>query len=123
MEFKVNSGMWGMMFGVPCIVADNFLKLADEAQIKTLIYVLRNNNRICTSDEIARAIGITPEQAEEALLFWEQANVLDSNSSQENKAVFSKRYKIIKKLSFFCHIFHDFIITLLENKAVFCPKN
>ena len=56
MEFKVNSGMWGMMFGVPCIVADNFLKLADEAQIKTLIYVLRNNNRICTSDEIARAI-------------------------------------------------------------------
>lgn len=92
MEFKVNSGMWGMMFGVPCIVADNFLKLADEAQIKTLIYVLRNNNRICTSDEIARAIGITPEQAEEALLFWEQANVLDSNSSQENKAVISNGF-------------------------------
>ena len=32
------------------------------------------------------------------------------------------QYKIIKKLSFFCHVFHDFIITLLENKAVFLSK-
>ncbi|MBR6669386.1 MAG: DnaD domain protein, partial [Ruminococcus sp.] len=78
MEFKVNSGMWGMMFGVPCIVADNFLKLASEAQIKTLIYILRNNNRICTSEEISRAVGITSEQADEAILFWEQANLLSS---------------------------------------------
>jgi len=86
MEFKVNSGMWGMMFGVPCIVADNFLKLASEAQIKTLIYILRNNNRICTSEEISRAVGITSEQADEAILFWEQANLLSSDCFREKNS-------------------------------------
>lgn len=83
MNFNVNSGMWGMMFGVPCIVADNFLKLASEAQIKTLLYILRNNNRICTSEEIARAVGISPEQADEAVMFWEQANVLEAKDRGE----------------------------------------
>ena len=41
MEFKVNCGIWGTMFGVPSIVADNFLKLATGGQIKVLLYLLR----------------------------------------------------------------------------------
>ena len=85
MNFNINSGMWGMMFGVPCIVADNFLKLASEAQIKALLYILRNNGRICTSEEIARAVGISPEQADEAVMFWEQANVLENQGGNEPK--------------------------------------
>lgn len=86
MEFKVNSGAWGSMFGIPCIVADNFLKLASEAQIKVLLYILRNNNRMCSTDEIGRAVGITAEQAEESLIFWQQANVLAESSDSANKS-------------------------------------
>ena len=86
MEFKVNNGAWGSMFGIPCIVADNFLKLASEAQIKVLLYILRNNNRMCSTDEIGRAVGITAEQAEESLIFWQQANVLAESSDSANKS-------------------------------------
>jgi len=51
-DFKTNSGIWGTMFGVPCIVADNFLKLATGEQIKVLLYILRCSGKNCTDELI-----------------------------------------------------------------------
>lgn len=76
MEFKVNSGIWGTMFGVPAIVADNFLKLASSEQIKVLLYVLRHSGNICSDEDIAMNTGVNPAQVNDALLFWQQVNVL-----------------------------------------------
>ena len=76
MEFKVNCGIWGAMFGIPVIVADNFLKLATGDQIKVLLYLLRHSGRMCSSEEISSNTGVSQEAAEEAVLFWQQANVL-----------------------------------------------
>ena len=76
MEFKVNCGIWGSMFGVPSIVADNFLKLASGEQIKVLLYLLRCSGKMCSSDEIAINTGVSVQEAEDAVLFWQQANVL-----------------------------------------------
>lgn len=70
MEFKVNSGVWGTMFGVPAIVADNFLKLASAEQIKVLLYVLRHSGNMCSDEEIAVNTGTTPAQVVDAMLFW-----------------------------------------------------
>ena len=84
MEFKVNSGVWGTMFGVPAIVADNFLKLASAEQIKVLLYVLRHSGNMCSDEEIAVNTGTTPSQVSDAILFWQQANVL---SPQQVSAV------------------------------------
>lgn len=76
MDYKANCGVWGTMFGVPCIVADNLLRLASGEQIKALLFILRNSGKAVTSEEIAAAVGIAPSQAEEAVLFWQQVNVL-----------------------------------------------
>lgn len=76
MEYKVNCGIWGAMFGVPIIVADNFLKLASGDQIKVLLYLLRCSGKICTSEEISTNTGVTVQAAEDAVLFWQQANVI-----------------------------------------------
>lgn len=81
MDLKVNSGVWGTMFGVPCIVADNFLKLASGEQIKVLLYLLRCSGRFVTSDEISMNTGVSPTVAEEAVMFWQQANVLTSENN------------------------------------------
>lgn len=83
MEFKVNCGIWGAMFGVPSIVADNFLKLATGGQIKVLLYLLRCSGKMCSAEDISSNTGVSPEEAEEAVLFWQQANVL---SPQANSA-------------------------------------
>ncbi len=79
MEFKTNSGIWGTMFGVPCIVADNFLKLASDGQIKVLLYILRCSGRAVSAEEISVNTGVAPEQAADAVMFWQQANVLTSD--------------------------------------------
>lgn len=76
MEFKVNSGIWGSMFGVPDVVADNFLKLASGGQIKVLLYILRASGRVCTDEEISMNTGVSVQEAADAVLFWQQANVL-----------------------------------------------
>ena len=59
MEFKANCGVWGTMFGVPCVVADNFLKLATGEQLKVLLYILRCSGRNCSDEEIALNTGIS----------------------------------------------------------------
>ncbi|WP_295089225.1 DnaD domain protein [Ruminococcus sp.] len=83
MEFKVNCGIWGTMFGVPGIVADNFLKLATGGQIKVLLFLLRYSGKMCSLDEISSNTGVQPDQVEEAILFWQQANVLTPQNIPE----------------------------------------
>ncbi|MDE5770540.1 MAG: DnaD domain protein [Ruminococcus sp.] len=79
MEFKANSGAWGTMFGVPCVVADNFLKLATGEQIKVLLYLLRCSGRECSEEDIAANTGVSIQEATDAVLFWQQVNVLTPN--------------------------------------------
>ena len=81
MEFKVNCGIWGTMFGVPGIVADNFLKLATGGQIKVLLYLLRCSGKLCSTEEISANTGIPADEAEEAVIFWQQANVLSPQAN------------------------------------------
>ena len=81
MEHKVNSGIWGAMFGVPNIVADNFLKLATGGQLKVLLYLLRSSGRTVTEKEIAANTGISEQEAADAVLFWQQANILTGAES------------------------------------------
>ena len=87
MEYKVNCGIWGSMFGVPDVVADNFLKLATGQQIKVLLYLLRSSGRACSDEEIAMNTGVTAQEAADAVIFWQQANVLSSQSVQSISAV------------------------------------
>lgn len=89
MDYKVNCGVWGAMFGVPCIVADNFLRLASGEQIKVLLFILRNPGKIITSEEIASEVGIATAKAEEALLFWQQVNVLSPEGQAVSQSIMS----------------------------------
>ncbi|HBB71419.1 MAG TPA: DnaD domain protein [Ruminococcus sp.] len=76
MEYRINTGLLGNLFAVPGIVADNFLKLATGDQIKVLLYLLRSAGRDISPEEIAANTGVTAAAAEEAVLFWQQANVV-----------------------------------------------
>lgn len=87
MDFKVNSGVWGTMFGVPCIVADNFLKLATGNQIKVLLYILRNSGRPVSSEELSAMTGLPRNEAEEAVMFWQQANIFTADNRMPAQAI------------------------------------
>lgn len=87
MEFKVNCGIWGTMFCVPHIVADNFLKLATGDQLKVLIYCLRCSGKNCSTEEISRNTGVAVNDVADSIMFWQQANVLSHDDSVPDSTV------------------------------------
>ncbi len=76
MDFTTNSGVWGTMFGVPHVIADNFLKLATGEQIKVLLYILRFSGRSLSDEEISRNTGVSIQEVTDSVLFWQQVNIL-----------------------------------------------
>lgn len=96
MDYKVNSGIWGTMFGVPCIVADNLLKIADEGQIKVLLYLLRHSETNLTAEEISLNTGVSADRVADAVLFWKQVNVLSATASTTAAAATSTVKPIIE---------------------------
>ena len=71
---RINFG--SHVFAVPGDVVDHFIRLADERQIKVLLCLLRSDGN-ADAAQIASYLKIDPDQAEEALQFWVQANILD----------------------------------------------
>ena len=43
MSYKIDLGAWGSIFAVPTALVDSHIKLASGAQLKVLLYILRNN--------------------------------------------------------------------------------
>lgn len=87
LEFKANSGVWGTMFGIPCIVADNFLKLATGEQLKVLLYILRCSGKALTAGEISANTGVPADSVNDAIAFWQQVNVLSGESPVQQSSI------------------------------------
>ena len=66
----------GHTFPVPVPVADNFLGLASHDQLKVLLYVLCHAGETLNAEQIAKACKVLPAAVEEAVVFWQNANVL-----------------------------------------------
>ncbi len=83
MEYCFNGGCWGTVFAVPQSVVDNYIKLANESSLKVLLFILRNNGRNFSNEEIATALNLNSTQVDEAFLFWENANIISKSESNE----------------------------------------
>ncbi|MDE5670567.1 MAG: DnaD domain protein [Eubacterium sp.] len=63
-------GIWANgAFNVPLAVADKYIRLASEYQLKALLIILSTNGK-SSSAEIAKKLGITSSDAEEIMEFW-----------------------------------------------------
>lgn len=83
MDYTLNSGILNGVFAVPNAVVDNYIKLANEASVKVLLYMLRKSGQSCTKEEISSAVNVTTEQVEEAFIFWKNANVFSCEEKNE----------------------------------------
>lgn len=98
MEYFLNAGNFGSVFAVPKSIVDNYIKLANEASIKVLLYMLRNNEQELSSKNISDALNISENQVEEAFIFWENANIFtkrsnDAITNSENQTIVKKENK------------------------------
>lgn len=76
MDYRLNLGTWRKIFAVPMCVAEDHLKIASGTQIKVLLYMLANPDLGHKAEIIAKTIGISKEDVDDALLYWVNAEVL-----------------------------------------------
>lgn len=90
MEYQVNFGFHA--FSVPSAVVDTLIRLAKENQLKVLLYLLRYPDKQLTVSQIASYLRIPEEQAEEALEWWSQVNILEEKSEGKQLELFSSGF-------------------------------
>lgn len=76
MSYNFNLGVWGSVFAVPSVVADEHLKIANGNQLKVLLYLLKNNNKDLTDEIIGEALNMHPEDVKDSLSFWVERKVI-----------------------------------------------
>lgn len=91
MEYFLNSGIWSSVFAVPDTVVDNYIKLANEASIKVLLYVLKNNGQKIDEKRISDTLNISVSSVQEAFVFWENANVFTKISVKTDEQIKEKK--------------------------------
>ena len=80
MKYLVNWGGGSGVFAVPDAAAD-CLKLAGGKAVKVLLYILKNKISDIDLSEVGKAVGVTEEDVEDALSYWQQVGVLYADGS------------------------------------------
>lgn len=78
----IQNPAWRTLFSVPTAVVDQYLKLATPSQLKVLLYLLRYCPDKIDSETIGKQVGCLPELVDEAILFWQQTDLLSTAPTQ-----------------------------------------
>lgn len=81
MSYYLDLGGWSGVFAVPNSLVDKHLKLANENQLKVILWVLRHGGELFSAADIASALGIPVSFAEEAVEYWLQVGVLGTSGN------------------------------------------
>ncbi len=79
MKVSIKQGRWKRYFSVPCALTDEYLKTADAASLKVILYLLSSESDFNDADKIIDATGITKTEFERAVSFWNRYDVIDSD--------------------------------------------
>ncbi len=77
MNYSLDAGAWNSVFAVPSAVVDKYIKLADGASLKLLLYLLRHGGESFTEEQLRDALGIRRDgELEDAAMFWFQRGII-----------------------------------------------
>lgn len=83
MKFTVNPAVFGNTFALPSAVADKYLKIATATQLKVLLFFMRNISDGIDVEKISKALSLPLSETEDALLFWQQRDILIGETEKE----------------------------------------
>ena len=90
MSYHIDLGQWNQIFAVPTSVVDRHMKLASEAQLKVLLYLLRHAGDQKDDADIADALGVSSDEVRNAVAFWCERGLIRQDggelSPQQNHA-------------------------------------
>ena len=76
MSYQINLGQWRSVFAVPSSVVDQHIKIASEAQLKVLLYLLRRSDEENSAEQIGDALRLSAEEVQNAVDFWVERDLL-----------------------------------------------
>lgn len=76
MSYQINLGQWKSVFVVPSSLVDQHIKIASEAQLKVLLYLLRHSDEEIADEQLAKALKLSVEEAQNAVAFWIERELL-----------------------------------------------
>lgn len=90
MDYRLNPDMLNEIFAVPAVVADEHIRLAGSAQLKVLIWLLRNGSGNFNAEKCSKSIGLTPADCRDALQYWVETDLLITTEAQDEKKTTKK---------------------------------
>ncbi len=79
MSYIINPKKWNKIFAVPTEVVDRHIKLAGSAQLKVLLWMLRNSDSGFDLEALSKATGIAKADALDAMQFWVETGIMLKN--------------------------------------------
>lgn len=70
MGYKINLGAWQGVFAVPTELVDKHIKIAGAAQLKVLLWLLRNNSEPANAEDIGKALNMHVADVRDCMQFW-----------------------------------------------------
>lgn len=81
MSYSIDFGGWGSIFAVPASVVDKGLKLASEAQLKVILYMLRHSGESLSAESIGKELSLHSEDVKDAVCYWEDFGIVAINNN------------------------------------------
>ena len=80
MSYNIDQSVWSNMFALPTQIPDKYIKMANETQIKAILWIFRHSGEEINAAEIANHIGKSSAAVEESLCYWASVGVLKSDN-------------------------------------------
>lgn len=87
MSYSVNPLVFKSIFAVPTDIVDKHIRLANEHQLKVLLWILRNSPDNPDIDEMCRALKMNKSDANDYLQYWILTGVLSGENNEIAEAL------------------------------------
>ena len=89
MNYSVNPSAFKSIFAVPTDIVDKHIRLANEHQLKVLLWILRNSPDNPDIDKMCAALEMNKSDAYDYLQYWVLTGVLSSEGAEDNQTSFT----------------------------------
>lgn len=88
MGYSVNTSMFKSIFAVPTDIVDKHIRLANEHQLKVLLWILRNAPDNPDLEEMCKALKMNISDASDYLQYWVLTGVLKTDGEEPAQSAF-----------------------------------
>ena len=99
MSVRINLGNWGSVFAVPSSIVDLHIKIASPLQLKVILFLLRNNDKSYSCEELSEILSAHIEDIKDSIDFWVEREVICKNDKcyEPAKTIAYNEFKEDKK--------------------------